>query len=353
MLIQSSGDTLGTIGGGLLEARVLDLAGAVVRENRSAVLAMELTASQGLAGDVMICGGRVEILAECIDGADPLWLDLLNRILQAEKDNEPCRLICSIQTTGRLDGFPEGQSSPVALGQQTETEKNREIRMWVQTGRGLCQGDRFFPGSLDTGQWAPERLTAKARLPAAMLIESHPIRYFIQTVSPMVHVVIVGAGHVGQALATLCHFVGFKTIIMDDRPEYASRERFPAADEIRGQVSLEDCFSGMTITENDYIVIVTRGHAYDRSVLVQSLRTPAGYIGMIASRTKRDAIYKSLLDDGMTPDAIGRVHSPIGLPIGAQTPEEIAVSIMAEMISVHSWKQKDLKPTRRTRKGLS
>jgi xanthine dehydrogenase accessory factor len=167
-------------------------------------------------------------------------------------------------------------------------------------------------------------------------MESNRIRYFVQSVDSTVQVVIVGAGHVGQALATLCHFVGFKAIIIDDRPEFASRERFPTADDIRVQPSLDDCFSDMAITEEYYVVIVTRGHAFDRSVLAQSLRTPAGYIGMIGSKTKRDAVYKSLLGEGITTEAIGRVHSPIGLAIGAQTPEEIAVSIVAEMIAVRA-----------------
>jgi xanthine dehydrogenase accessory factor len=210
------------------------------------------------------------------------------------------------------------------------------MKTWVQTGRGLLEGDRFLTGSLDMAQWNPEWLPKKGRRQEAILMESNRIRYFVQSIDSTVQVVIVGAGHVGQALATLCHFVGFKAIIIDDRPEFASRERFPTAEDIRIPASLEDCFSDMAITEEYYVVIVTRGHAFDRSVLAQSLRTPAGYIGMIGSKTKRDAVYKSLLGEGITTEAIGRVHSPIGLAIGAQTPEEIAVSIVAEMIAVRA-----------------
>ena len=167
-------------------------------------------------------------------------------------------------------------------------------------------------------------------------MEINSIRYFVQAIYSKVQVVIVGAGHVGQALATLCHFVAFKTIIIDDRPEFASWERFPTAGDILVQSSLADCFSNVTITGDCYVVIVTRGHAFDQAVLSQSLRTPAGYIGMIASKAKRDTIYKSLLSEGITMEAIKRVRSPIGLSIGAQTPEEIAISIVAEMISVRS-----------------
>jgi xanthine dehydrogenase accessory factor len=231
--------------------------------------------------------------------------------------------------------------------------KNREKKTWVQTGQGLLEGDRLLAGSLDLAQWNPELLPKKDRRQEAILIESNSTRYFVQSVDSTVQVVIVGAGHVGQALATLCHFVGLKTIIIDDRPEFASRERFPTADDILTPASLEDCFLDMTITEEYYVVIVTRGHAFDQSVLAQSLRTEAGYVGMIASRTKRDAIYKSLQGEGITAEAIGRVHSPIGLNIGAQTPEEIAVSIVAEMIAVRSQQQVDSKKSKPRTEAMS
>jgi xanthine dehydrogenase accessory factor len=339
MLIHVTGETLGTVGGGLLEAKVLDLARVVIRESHSAVLALELTSPQEAAYRGMICGGRVEILVEYIDGADSHWLSLLNRILEGVIGNEPCRLIRSIQMMGDLPDSSGGLSllSPSSKrGKRKEVEENPEMITWVQTGQGLLAGDCFLTGSLNMAQWNPELLPKKGHRWEAMLMESDPIRYFVQSVASMVQVVIVGAGHVGQALAALCHFVGLKTIIIDDRPEFANRERFPTAEDIRVQSSLEDCFSDITITKEHYVVIVTRGHAFDQSVLAQSLPTPAGYIGMIASKTKRDTTYKNLLRAGVTAEAIGRVHSPIGLAIGAQTPEEIAVSIVAEMIAVRS-----------------
>jgi xanthine dehydrogenase accessory factor len=348
MLIHAAGETIGTIGGGLLEAKVLDLAGVVLQEGRSAILAMELTSLQGAANGGMICGGRVEILVEYIDGADSLWLSLLNRILEVEKGNESCRLIRSIQMTGDLADSSGSTSLP-----SSSPGKNREKKTWVQTGQGLLEGDRLLAGSLDLAQWNPELLPKKDRRQEAILIESNSTRYFVQSVDSTVQVVIVGAGHVGQALATLCHFVGLKTIIIDDRPEFASRERFPTADDILTPASLEDCFLDMTITEEYYVVIVTRGHAFDQSVLAQSLRTEAGYVGMIASKTKRDAIYKSLQGEGITAEAIGRVHSPIGLNIGAQTPEEIAVSIVAEMIAVRSQQQVDSKKSKPRTEAMS
>jgi len=133
--------------------------------------------------------------------------------------------------------------------------------------------------------------------------------------------------------------LGFRTTVLDDREEFASRERFPSPVEVVVLEDFSDCLSKCPIDEESYLVIVTRGHLHDKAVLSQALRTRAGYIGMIGSKRKRDSIYRALLDEGFSRDDLGRVHSPIGLDIGAETPEEIAVSIAAELIQVRSRKQ--------------
>jgi xanthine dehydrogenase accessory factor len=125
---------------------------------------------------------------------------------------------------------------------------------------------------------------------------------------------------------------------LDDRQEFASRDRFKTADEI---IVLND-FSGamdeLEINDDSYVVIVTRGHAHDKTLLAQALRTNAGYIGMIGSRSKRDAVYDALCKEGFSRDEFKRVYSPIGLDIGAETPAEIAVSILAELIKARAGK---------------
>ena len=149
-------------------------------------------------------------------------------------------------------------------------------------------------------------------------------------------VYLFGAGHVSQQVAHLTSMTHFRTVVLDDRVEFANRERFPGADEIRVPASLDAAFTGLAIDRDSYIVIVTRGHRYDKTVLQQALRTEAGYIGMIGSKGKRDAVYKTLLEEGRTSAELERVHSPIGLKIGGDTPEEIAVSIVAELIKERS-----------------
>lgn len=331
MIIAAGGKTTGTVGGGQLEARVVALAKEVIREGGSAVCAISLSAKEA-ANSGMICGGRVEVLVEALEGKDPACLTLLNRFLDLSVARDPALLIRSIRPD-----VDEEVSRTVSSPSDPQAGDGRfssgAIR--VRTGWGGLQGHDFYAGSLDMTNVAPAQL--KQNVPSeASLLELGPIRYFYLPMKEPITVQIVGAGHVGQALADLCPLVGFRTVIIDDRADFANRNRFPAAADIRVVSSLENCFPGLDVTKNTYVVIVTRGHAFDRSVLAQALRTGAGYIGMIGSKTKRDALYAKLLDEGFTSDDLSRVYSPIGLAIGAKTPAEIAVSIVAQMIAVRA-----------------
>jgi xanthine dehydrogenase accessory factor len=142
---------------------------------------------------------------------------------------------------------------------------------------------------------------------------------------------VIGGGHIGKALATVGNLCGFSVEIVDDRPEYANAERFPEADRITcGR--LDEVLDGYAIDPNTYVVCVTRGHKHDETSLRLVAASAAAYVGMIGSKRRVGAVLQHLIDDGLDPDAISRVHTPIGLDIGAETPEEIAVAIMAEII---------------------
>ena len=138
---------------------------------------------------------------------------------------------------------------------------------------------------------------------------------------------------------TILPMMDFYTVVLDDREEFANRQRFTDSDEIVVLKSFEDAFVGRVFDTNSYIVIVTRGHSHDKTVLAQALKTNAEYIGMIGSRRKRDIIYQKLLADKFSQTDIDRVHSPIGLNIRAETPEEIAISIVAELIQSRAEKR--------------
>ncbi|MCP3955656.1 MAG: XdhC/CoxF family protein, partial [Desulfobacterales bacterium] len=148
---------------------------------------------------------------------------------------------------------------------------------------------------------------------------------------------IFGAGHISTFLAPLAQSTGFGVWVLDDREEFANPQRFPSIEKVLA-IPFAEMFTQVRITPAAYIVIVTRGHAFDLQVLREALQTEAGYIGMIGSHKKRDLIYATLLGEGVSQERLDQVYSPIGLPIGAQTPEQIAVSIVAEMIHVKNHK---------------
>lgn len=146
---------------------------------------------------------------------------------------------------------------------------------------------------------------------------------------------IFGAGHVGLALDPVLRHIGFETIVIDDRVEFANTERFPES-EIKVVQNFASALDNIITDKDSYIVIVTRGHAGDYDVLKQSLKIPNAYIGMIGSKKKVAELFGILLEEGFSQEQIGKVYSPIGLQIHSETPEEIAVSIAAEMINVRA-----------------
>lgn len=154
----------------------------------------------------------------------------------------------------------------------------------------------------------------------------------IEPLIPKPSLYVMGAGHVGQALATIGKILGFKVVIVDDRERYANRTRFPGADEIL-VLNFEKITEKVKLNNSSYVVIVTRGHQHDKTVLKALVQEDAAYIGMIGSKEKVRHVFQSLIDEGIEERLLDRVYSPIGLDIGAQTPSEIAVSIMAEIIA--------------------
>ncbi len=159
------------------------------------------------------------------------------------------------------------------------------------------------------------------------------LEIFIEPVLPSSSLYIFGAGHVALELFKVAGNLGFDCIVVDDRDAYANAERFPGAARIVAR-DFDEAFSELAPTESSYIVIATRGHRDDMRVLRWAVQTPAHYIGMIGSKRKVITIFRELTREGLKPEIFDRVHSPVGLDIGAVTPEEIAVSIAAELIAI-------------------
>ncbi len=158
------------------------------------------------------------------------------------------------------------------------------------------------------------------------------LEIFVEPVLPPAELYIFGAGHVAASLYKVARIVGFDIIVVEDREVYASRERFPEAQEVIAE-DFDKVTSRLQLSESAYVVIVTRGHHDDMRVLRWAVQTPARYIGMIGSKRKTITIFKELQKEGLAPELFDRVHAPVGLDIGAITPEEIAVAITAELIA--------------------
>ena len=166
-------------------------------------------------------------------------------------------------------------------------------------------------------------------------LEGDSIELYLELRRPIRDLIVVGAGHIAQPLSRMGAMLGFRVTVLDDRPDFATRERFPEAFRLV-RADFSDPFAQVPIHERSYILLVTRGHKYDYECLIRALRMdpPPPYIGMIGSRRRVRATYVQLLDDGIDGAILERIHAPVGLDIGAETPEEIAVAVAAELVMI-------------------
>jgi len=156
---------------------------------------------------------------------------------------------------------------------------------------------------------------------------------YIEPIVPTPKLFIFGGGHISLFVAKMSKMVGFEVVVIDDRPQFANKDRFPEAEEVIAE-EFPLAFPKLKVNRSSYLVIVTRGHAYDQEVLEWAVNTEVKYIGMIGSRKKIQTVYANLEEKGIAREKLQGVHAPIGLDIGAVTPEEIAVSIVAEMVKI-------------------
>jgi len=283
----------GTVGGGLVEAQVMRLGAEVLTDGQRRVEHFDLTNELAASAD-MICGGRLSILLERLEPAQlPLW----RRLSQALAQGQRCL---------RLVPLHSGDSMLLLPGGET---------FGILADPSLIQAARQESGSLA----------------APALFEHAAATYALEPWTTARPLHILGAGHVSRPTAHIAALCGFAVTVLDDRADFANAERFPQAS-VHVLPSFDACLADLPCGPDASIVIVTRGHAFDAEVLAQALRTSAGYIGMIGSSRKRASVYELLRDQGFTDANLGRVRCPIGLDIGAETPEEIAVSIVAELV---------------------
>ena len=302
MLAFGDGSFLGTVGGGAVEARAMALCQKAFEQRASFIETLRLEA-KGKSELDMLCGGTATLFFQYIFPTEE------NRRLFSTAENcfeQPGNAFLAL----RIRADFRWDAAVVALGASAP----------------LAATSGF-------GEWSAPHLAAGR---AALLREEGHTLLFARPLTSDRTVYLFGAGHIAHALAPLLSWLGFSTAVADNRPEYVSQERFPKTKRLTC-ADFGKAVELLPIVESDYIVIITRGHQYDYEVLAAALKTKARYIGMIGSRNKVREAYRRLTeDDGVPAEQLARVYAPIGIPIGSETPEEIAVSIAAELIRVRN-----------------
>ena len=251
--------------------------------------------------------------------------DILEELVLAKQKGNPVALAVIVKARGSVPRhtgtkmlvYADGRSSGTIGGGELEARVLRQALDSLEDNRS-----RYVPYSLID----PERGDPG--------VCGGEVEVFVEPYLPPATILIIGCGHVGQAVAKLADWLGFRVVVSDDREGMATPEVIPDAD-LYFPGSFEDTLSSFKVNTNTYVVAVTRNVEVDRDILPKLLETEAAYIGVIGSRRRWEETQKLLSEDGIDKDQMSRFHSPIGLELHAETPEEIAVSIIAEVIMIH------------------
>lgn len=307
MIIRKDYSIIDTIGGGLTEALTIKLCKDLFA-NKSSVIKYFNLSNKEASSLGLVCGGEQKVLVEYINAEDPEIVELFTKVRELKDKCQDFVLVTRI-----------------------EKEEGKE---YYQYNKWICTETAFYGEENNDVQKVFKNIRENYKQLQMNIEETEENNYLVEPVQNFETVYIFGAGHVSQKLAQITEMIGMRTVVLDDRSDFANRERFRDADDIIVTESFDNICRYVNIDRHSYVIIVTRGHAYDKEVLAQALETDAKYIGMIGSRSKRQFVYGRLLEEGFTQKDIDRVHSPIGIDIYAETPEEIAVSIGAEIIRV-------------------
>lgn len=300
LLVRQDGTLAGTLGGGCVESEVWAEAMALM-EHGGVPQIRAFHLREDLDGEGLVCGGTMHVLLEPLADAGPL-----REVVAAHEGKGPVALARLVDggEARRLLVRPDGS----ALG-------------------GLGGGEAEAAARSRAGELLASGEDALACLRAG---GSHLI---VESFAAPPALLLCGAGHIGYALARLAAPLRFRVLVVDDRPQFASRERFPEADQVTA-APFTEAIASLPLTERDAVVVATRGHKEDHGALLAAVRTPAGYVGLVGSRRKWALVSRALREAGVPPERVAQVRCPAGLDIGARTPEEIAVSILAEILMV-------------------
>lgn len=297
MIIMKDRGIYGTIGGGRLEAQVIEASRDVFKNKKNLIMKFDL---KGVRDTDMICGGEVEVIIEYLSPQNQRCMEVYRKVALS---------IANLKSFYMITSF--------------DIELNR-------VNYDLYRDGRFIFDSIENREDIAKILRENLRQLKSVKYDKNLT--IIEPILTRENVFIFGAGHVSRQIAKLTDMVDFNTVILDDRSEFANRDNFPTADKIIVLDDFENSMGNLGIDNRSYIIIVTRGHKSDLIVLKQALKTPAYYIGGMGSKRKKAELFGKLRHDGSTEMDLKRVFIPIGIEIGSDTPEEIAVSIVAELI---------------------
>jgi len=319
MLVFADGTMVGTIGGGCGEAEGRREALNVIVSCTSKIYRLNMTADMAQE-EGMVCGGVMELFIDYLGFQSSMEQTNLNKeYLSAIKETTNPTIVTVIEA---LDEHLIGKklfikSTRDVLGDLGLEVLSRIAHESVEIGSKSCQPQLI---SLD-----PEFE------PCVSSVTKAAYRLLIEPPTTVVQLLILGAGHIALPLATMAKILGYEVTVVDDRPSFANSTRFNTADTIICN-DFERALEGITINPQTFVVIITRGHRYDKVCLRKVINQPAAYIGMIGSRKRVKALIAELEEEGVPIELLQKLYSPIGLKIGAETPEEIAVSILSELI---------------------
>ncbi|HSM58478.1 MAG TPA: XdhC/CoxI family protein [Candidatus Sulfomarinibacteraceae bacterium] len=249
-------------------------------------------------------------------------LPIIEELIEAQKNGEPVVLATVTKARGSVPRHAGSKMLIYENGAISGTVGGGEMesRVITEAQEALVEGQpRVLPYSLVDPQRGDPGVCGGE------------MEVYLEPYLPPMTIFVVGAGHVGQAVADLAHWLGYQVVVNDDREELATEEAVPNAD-VYLPGSIENALARHKITRNTYVVLLTRNVKIDQEILPHLVDTPAPYIAVMGSRRRWQHTKELLLEDGLTEEQLSRFHSPVGLELNAETPEEIAVSILAEII---------------------
>lgn len=252
-------------------------------------------------------------------------MDVYDELFRLRRLGQKCALATIVQVNGSIPSYESAKLLVREDGSMVGTIGGGcvEAEVW-NAAREVMETERPKHLNFSLGQDAADD---------SGLICGGQLSVFVEPVVPLPRVFIFGAGHISKSLSKVAAMAGFDTVIVDNRAQFASRERFPEASEVYAE-EYDEISPKLPIRDTSYVVIVTRGHRDDMRVLRHAVNTPARYIAMIGSKRKVLGVVKELENDGIPHAAFERIFAPMGFDIGAITPEEIAIAVVAEMIAV-------------------